>query len=163
MRVKTYVFAAFVALLFMSSGSKDTKPTVGLNPGDYAPEIEFLKNRENLTFQNHSGEFTLLNFWATYNAESRARNISLINSINKLDSGKLRICSISLDENRSVFTETIKSDKLDSSTQFLEEQGRQSALYGKYLLDKGFTNYLIDDRGIIVAHNLTPEKLAEIL
>ncbi len=163
MRLKAYVLVALVAMVIMSSGSKDAKPTTGLNPGDLAPGIKSLENQDDLRFQNHSGHYTLLNFWAAYDAESRARNVRLMNEVNKLGSEKLWVCSISLDENRSVFTETVKSDKLDNSTQFLEEQGKKSALYKEYRLHKGFTNYLINDKGVIVACDLTPEKLAEVL
>ncbi|MDF9829653.1 thioredoxin-like domain-containing protein [Parabacteroides sp. PF5-6] len=163
MRVRTYVLIASVAMVIMSSGSKEAKPTVGLNPGDLAPRIKSLENDEDLRFQNHSGHYTLLNFWAAYDAESRARNVRLMNEINKSGSEKLRVRSISLDENQAVFTETVKTDKLDHSTQFLEEQGRESVVYKEYRLHKGFTNYLINDKGVIVAYDLTPEKLAETL
>jgi len=163
MRVRTYVLVALTAMVFMSFGSKNAKPTVGLNPGDYAPGIESLGNENNFSFQNHSGHYTLLNFWATYDAESRARNVRLMNEIYKLGSEKLLFRSISLDENKSIFTETVKIDKLDASTQFLEEQGKESELYKKFRLNKGMINFLIDDKGVIIAYDLTPEKLAEML
>lgn len=163
MRVRTYVLIASVAMVIMSSGSKNAKPTEGLNPGDLAPGIESLGNENNFSFQNHSGQYTLLNFWAAYDAESRAGNVRLMNEIYKTGSEKLVVRSISLDEKKSIFTETVKSDKLDETTQFLEEQGRKSVLFKEYQLDKGFKNYLIDDKGMIIAKDLTPEKLTEVL
>lgn len=163
MRVKAYVLIASIAMLFMSFGSKNAKPSVGLNPGDLAPRIKSLENEKDLRFQNHSGHYTLLNFWAAYDAESRARNVRLMNEINKSGSEKVQVCSISLDENRAVFTETVKTDGLNSDTQFLEEQGRASVLYKEYRLNKGFKNFLINDKGVIVACDLSPEKLAALL
>lgn len=73
------------------------------------------------------------------------------------------MCSISMDEKESIFTETVKIDKLDLSTQFHEGLGKESELYKKYDLRKGFKTFLINDEGVIIAANVTPEKLTEIL
>ena len=131
--------------------------------GDFAPRIESLGTESNFSFQNHSGRYTLLNFWATYDAESRARNVQLWNEVNKLSSDKIAMYSISLDEKESIFTETVKADKLEGTKQFHEELGRKSELFGKYNLQKGFCNFLIDDKGVIIAANVTPEDLTKVL
>ena len=110
MKVRAYVLFVAVALLAVSAGTKNAKPTVGINPGDFAPRIESLGTESNFSFQNHSGRYTLLNFWATYDAESRARNVQLWNEVNKLSSDKIAMYSISLDEKESIFTETVKAD-----------------------------------------------------
>ena len=138
-------------------------PTVGINPGDFAPRIESLGTESNFSFQNHSGRYTLLNFWATYDAESRARNVQLWNEVNKLSSDKIAMYSISLDEKESIFTETVKADKLEGTKQFHEELGRKSELFEKYNLQKGFCNFLIDDKGVIIAANVAPEDLTKVL
>ena len=156
------IFVA-VALLAVSAGTKNAKPTVGINPGDFAPRIESLGTESNFSFQNHSGRYTLLNFWATYDAESRARNVQLWNEVNKLSSDKIAMYSISLDEKESIFTETVKADKLEGTKQFHEELGRKSELFGKYNLQKGFCNFLIDDKGVIIAANVAPEDLTKVL
>lgn len=163
MKVRTYVLVASVALFFMASGSKNAKPTVGLNPGDKAPGIESLGNESNISFQNHSGRYTLLNFWAAYDAESRARNVRLLNEINQSGSDKMNVYSISLDEKESIFKETVKMDGLDLSGHYQLNPERESDLYKKFRLNKGFTNYLINDEGVIIATNVTPEKLTEVL
>ena len=155
MKVRAYVLIASVALLGMSAGSKKAKLTEGVNPGDLAPRIEFLGNDAKASFHNQLGRYTLLNFWAAYDAESRARN--------KFGPDKIAMCSISMDEKESIFTETVKIDKLDLSTQFHEGLGKESELYKKYDLRKGFKNFLINDEGVIIAANVTPEKLTEIL
>lgn len=71
MKVRAYVLIASVALLGMSAGSKKAKLTEGVNPGDLAPRIEFLGNDAKASFHNQLGRYTLLNFWAAYDAESR--------------------------------------------------------------------------------------------
>ena len=124
MKVRAYVLFVAVALFAVSAGTKNAKPTVGINPGDLAPRIESLGNERNFSFQNHSGRYTLLNFWAVYDAESRARNVQLWNEVNKLNSDKIAMYSISLDEKESIFTETVKADKLEGTKQFHEELGK---------------------------------------
>ena len=163
MKVRAYVLIVAVAFTIMSSGTKEARPTVGTNPGDLAPRIESLGNESNFSFQNHSGRYTLLNFWAAYDAESRARNVQLWNEINKLSSDRVAMYSVSFDEKESIFTETVKADRLSNTKQFLEELGKKSEWYGKFILKKGLRNFLIDDKGVIIAENVTPDKLTEIL
>ena len=79
MKVRAYVLIVTVALATMSSGTKEARPTVGTNPVDLAPRIESLGGESDFIFQNHSGRYTLLNFWAAYDAESRVRNVQLWN------------------------------------------------------------------------------------
>lgn len=163
MKVRAYVLFVAVALFTISAGTKKAKPTEGVNPGDFAPRIESLGNESNLSFQNHSGRYTLLNFWAAYDGESRARNVQLWNEVNKLSSDKLAMYSISMDEKESIFTETVKADKLEGTMQLHEELGEKSKLFGKYKLQSGFKNFLIDDKGVIIAANVTPDELTKVL
>lgn len=163
MKVRAYVLIVTVALATMSSATKEARPTVGTNPGDLAPRIESLGGESDFSFQNHSGRYTLLNFWAAYDAESRARNVQLWNEVNKMSSDKIDMCSISMDEKPSIFTETVKADKLEGTKQFHEGLGKKSKLYGEYRLDKGFQNFLIDDKGVIIAANVTPDQLTKML
>lgn len=163
MRVRTYVLIGAVAMIIMSSGSKNAKPTVGVNPGDLAPRIESFGNEPRFHFQNHSGRYTLLNFWAAYDAPSRVRNIQLSNEMNQSGSDKVVLCSVSLDDRVSIFEETIKSDKLSVENQFRVEPDAKSDLFKQYHLQKGLKNFLIDETGKIVAVNVTPDKLTEFL
>ena len=163
MKVRAYVLFVAVALLAISAGTKNAKPTEGINPGDFAPRIEFLGNESDLSFQNHSRRYTLLNFWAAYDGESRARNVQLWNEVNKLGSDKIAMYSISMDEKESIFAETIKADKLEGTAQLHDGLGRKSKLFGEYKLQNGFKNFLIDDKGVIIAANVTPGDLTEVL
>lgn len=160
MKVRAYVLVGAVALVSMSFGSKEARPTEGLNPGDIAPRIEFLGD---VNFQNHSEQYTLLNFWATYDATSRARNVQLSNKVNKLSAGKVAMYSVSFDENESVFTETVRLDRLNGTTQFREALGKESDLFKKFGLEKGYKSLLLNEEGVIVAVNVTPDNLTEIL
>ncbi len=163
MKVRAYVLFVVAALLTVSAGTKKAKPTVGLNPGDLAPRIEFLGNDYNSHFQNQSGRYYLVNFWAAYDGESRARNVQLWNEVRKLHSDQITMYSCSLDERESVFYETIKADKLEGTNQILEKQGKNSDVYKSFKLKKGFRNFLIDEKGIIIAADVTSSDLKKII
>ncbi|MDD2437464.1 MAG: redoxin domain-containing protein [Massilibacteroides sp.] len=167
MRVRTYVPAVFVLLLIVlltiSASTKEARSVIGINPGDLAPGIESLENENNLSFQNHSGRYTLLCFWAAYDAESRARHVSLSNEVRKLDPDKIAMYSVSLDESQSIFEETLRIDKLDKTGQFRGRSDFKPSLYKAYKLDKGLKTFLIDSNGKIVAVNVHPKQLANLL
>ena len=162
MKVRAYVLIVSVALLGMSAGSKKAQLTEGVNPGDLAPSIEFLENGgESIRFQNPTGRYTLVNFWAAYDAESRMRNVLLANKVAAMGSDKIRLCAISLDERESVFAETIKIDQLDHASQYYMDATVASEVSKKYHLNKGLRNFLIDDQGVIVATNVDTDQLEQ--
>jgi len=163
MRVKAYVLVAMVVFLNMSFGEKNAKPTEGVNPGDIVPRIKSLGNENYSDFQNRSGQYTFLNFWAAFDAESRLRNVRLMNEISQLNPEGIIVRSFSLDEKKSIFIETIKIDGLDTKTQGYVEGGTDSEFYKKYCPDNKFCNYLINEEGLIIESNVTPERLKEIM
>lgn len=163
MKVRAYVLFVAAVLFTVSAGTKKAKPTVGINPGDLAPRIEFSGNDGIDHFRNHSGRYLLINFWAAYDGKSRARNVQLWNEVRKLRSDQITMYSFSLDKRESVFTETIKADKLEKTNQIHEKQGENSELYESFKLKKGFRNFLIDEKGIIIATNVTSSDLREII
>ena len=92
MKVRAYVLIVSVALFGMSAGSKKATLTEGSNPGDLAPSIEFLeKDGKAIRFQNQTGRYTLVHFWAAYDAESRMRNVLLANKVAAMESDKVQI------------------------------------------------------------------------
>ena len=163
MKLKAYFLMASALLVMTGADTKEAKPVEGVNPGDFAPRIELTGN-ESIRFKRPDGCYTLVNFWAAYDAASRAQNVRLWNKVEKMrdSSVKVSMYSISFDERKSVFEETVKMDKLDGTTQLREEKGTQSDLFKKYKLQKGLRNFLINGDGVIVATNVTPEKLTEL-
>ena len=155
----------FVVLLISSLTSfvEKDKPTGGLNVGDIAPDFKIkTMSTEQQTIQNLSkmkGKYVLLSFWASYDAQSRMQNVSLNNALQNL-SKDVKMVSVSFDDYQSVFSETIRKDKVQSSDCYLETKGEASSIFKKYNLDRGFKNYLLDDRGVIVAKNISASQLS---
>ena len=160
--VKCYLLA--VASLMMSSGSiKTGEPCIGYYPGERIPNIVLHETKGNiLDLREYKGKKVIVNFWAAYDACSRALNIRMHNFV-KENYPDIAYLSISFDENRNVFEKTIRWDQLEIESQFCDEKGPRSEIYKKFRLKKGFKNYLIDENGVIIDMNVTPEKLKVIL
>ncbi len=160
MKYVTWIFVVLFISSLTSFVEKD-KPTSGLNVGDVAPsfKIDATLNGQQLDLQNLKGKYVLLSFWASYDAQSRMQNVSLNNALQNL-SKDVKMVSVSFDDYQSVFSETIRKDKVQSSDCYLETKGEASSIFKKYNLDRGFKNYLLDDRGVIVAKNISASQLS---
>lgn len=162
MEFKTCVLSGMVVFLFLSAGTEKTSLTEGYRLGDLAPRIESEENDEIIDFSS-SKCYSLVNFWAAYDATSRVRNVQLWNKMNELDSTLINLYSISMDENKSVFEETLKMDKLGMKNQYFEKKGKKSPVYKKYGLKNGFRNFLIDEQGVIIATDVSSDDLSKII
>ena len=151
--LKAIFFFVLISLLMMGSGTKEIRITEGIQPGNFAPEI----NRQDLHLK--SDKFTLLQFWAAYDAYSRMLNAQMHNVISHLESEDIRLISVSFDENKAVFEGIIKTEHLIPATQLNESEGEKSEIFKTYRLESGFTNLLINPEGIIVAKNVKPKEI----
>ena len=149
-----------VSLFFYSFVGKDT-PTEGLTIGDRAPEFKICGERQLVDLKDLRGKYVLLSFWASYDANSRMQNASLSHAISKV--GNVEMVSVSFDDYKSIFNETIKKDQISIANCFVELDGENSELYQTYRLNKGFKNYLLDENGIIIAKNINAKQLSSYL
>jgi hypothetical protein len=156
----------FLALLIFIPATayvgKDTRPGVGLSPGSTAPDIRIDKTGNDLLAGFH-GKYLILQFWAVYDAPSRTNNLLMNNSVRAYYSDRVRMVSLSFDPQELVFKETLRTDGIDPKNQLLVAGGEDSEVYKTYRLSKGFTNYLIDPNGVIVAKNITPDQLRKLV
>ena len=93
-----------------------------------------------------------------YDAQSRMQNVSLSNALRS--SHNVEMVSISFDEYQSIFKETVRKDQIVTPTCFVETEGEDSGLFKKYRLNRGFTNYLLDVNGVIIAKNISAADLS---
>ena len=165
-----HVKRIFVVLLISSLTSfvEKDKPTGGLNVGDIAPDFKIkTMSTEQQPIQNLSkmkGKYVLLSFWASYDAQSRMQNASLSNALHSTSpNNNVEMVSVSFDEYQSIFEETIRKDQIVTPTCFVETKGESSGIFKKYRLGRGFTNYLLDDNGVIIAKNISAAELSAYL
>ena len=161
MRHVKWIFVVLLICSLTAFVEKD-KPTGGLSVGDVAPDfrIESTSGEQYpLKLADFKGRYVLLSFWASYDAQSRMQNVSL-NNILRSDAPNVKMVSVSFDEYRSVFEETIRKDQIVTPTCFVETKGESSGIFKKYRLGRGFTNYLLDDNGVIIAKNISAAELS---
>ena len=164
-----YVKWIFVVLLIgsLTSFVEKDKPTGGLNVGDIAPDfkIQSMSAGQPLAeLSDMKGKYVLLSFWASYDAHSRMQNASLSNVLRSASGNEnVEMVSVSFDEYQSIFKETVRKDQIVTPTCFVETKGESSGLFKKYRLGRGFTNYLLDENGVIIAKNISAAELSAYL
>ncbi len=163
-----YVKWFFVVLLIgsLTSFVSINKPNRGLNVGDMAPDFSIRAvsaEKSVLRLKDMQGKYVLISFWASYDAPSRMRNACLSNVLRMAAPENVELVSVSFDDFQSVFEETVRKDRIVTPTCFAETEGESSDLFRKYGLDRGFTNYLLDDRGVIIAKNVAASDLLSYL
>ena len=164
-----YVKWIFVVLLIgsLTSFVEKDKPTGGLNVGDIAPDfkIQSMSAGQPLAeLSDMKGKYVLLSFLASYDAHSRMQNASLSNVLRSASrNDNVEMVSVSFDEYQSIFKETVRKDQIVTPTCFVETKGESSGLFKKYRLGRGFTNYLLDENGVIIAKNISAAELSAYL
>ncbi len=160
MRHVKWIFVVLLISSLTSFVEKD-KPTGGLSEGDVAPDFRIETTSDvqhNLDLTDLKGKYVLLSFWASYDAQSRMQNVSLSNVLRS--SRNVEMVSVSFDEYQSIFKETVRKDQIVTPTCFVETEGEDSGLFKKYRLNRGFTNYLLDGNGVIIAKNISAADLS---
>ena len=166
MKYAKWIFVVLLISSLTSFVEKD-KPTGGLNVGDIAPDfkIQSMSAGQPLSeLSDMKGKYVLLSFWASYDAHSRMQNASLSNVLRSASRNEnVEMVSVSFDEYQSIFKETVRKDQIVTPTCFVETKGEYSGLFKKYRLGRGFTNYLLDDNGVIIAKNISAAELSAYL
>ncbi len=153
---------AVVSLILMSGSIKTNKTSTGYYPGEQIPNIVIDGSEgKSLDLSEYRGKKVVLNFWAAYDAHSRANNIALYNYV-KDNASDVEFISISFDENYNVFEKTALLDEIDTNSQFCDMKGANSKIFKDFQLNKGFRNYLIDEKGVIKAMNISSKHLKEL-
>ncbi len=164
MKYVKWLFVVLFVCSFISFVDKD-KVTGGWNVGDKAPifMLPAKDGNQALSLKDLRGEYVLLSFWAGYDAPSRMSNLRLCQALRDLDKRSVRMVSVSFDKYASVFAETIREDGIDPAVCFVDVKGEASGIFKKYRLKKGFRNYLLNDKGVIIAKDVTAENISEYL
>ena len=163
MKYAKWIFVVLLISSLTSFVEKD-KPTGGLNVGDIVPDfkIQSMSAGQPLAeLSDMKGKYVLLSFWAIYDAHSRMQNASLSNVLRSASRNEnVEMVSVSFDEYQSIFKETVRKDQIVTPTCFVETEGEDSGLFKKYRLNRGFTNYLLDGNGVIIAKNISAADLS---
>ena len=161
MKYVKFCLAVTITFALLATSVNVSVPFAGYYPGEMIPDVvltDLYGNRHQL--HDYKGKKVVVNFWASYDAQSRAANVQLHNTLKMIDAD-VAFLSVSFDENRNVVERTLALDGMETVSLFREINGTGSKLYKKFNLDKGFLNNLIGENGVIAAMNMSPVDLKE--
>ncbi len=139
----------------------------GLKIGDhYADFVQQNLSGKMIKFSDYAGKLILLEFWGSWCAPCREGNPELVKTYNKFKEKGFEVFGVAADSEKTEWLQAIAQDKL-SWPQVCDLKGAKNDAVLIYGINKFPSNFLIDEKGIIIAQDLRGEdlqkKLVELL
>ena len=160
-KIFSYIaFFAAIVLLISAYSERVMKAEKGYT----APEIEMLVNDSvEVSLSQLRGKYVLVNFWDSENAVSRIAAGEYDRYFRAHKRPDLRLLSVNTDDNRRLFDEIVRRDGLDSLTQFHIADIKARGISPGYHPEGGYSSYLLNPSGKIVAVNPTVQAINRII
>lgn len=155
-----------IALTLVFLGVTSFAQEIGIEIGNKAKDI-VLTNPEGkeIKLSSIKNKIVLIDFWASWCGPCRMENPNLVNTYSKYKEAKYKnakgfeIYSISLDKNVDAWKAAINKDKLTWENHVSDLKGWGSSAGADYGVNFIPQNFLINEKGIIVAKNLRGDAL----
>ncbi|MCU4155346.1 TlpA family protein disulfide reductase [Carboxylicivirga sp. A043] len=155
-QLKLILATITVSLFFLSFNTDNQKPTVGLEAGNKAPVFQTeLIDGTPFNLKDLQGKMVLLNFWASYDAQSRMNNYYL-NALHETyqtqnfhNGQEFVVVSISLDRFKAPLNLAIEQDETMGFMHICNFMGANGSISKMYNIKEPI-NILIDGEGRIV-------------
>ena len=135
------------------------------SPGSHTtPRLLEMSNAStSLSASDLKGKYVLVNFWDSHNAVSRIAAGEYDRYFRTHPRSDLRLLSVNTDDNRRLFDEIVRRDGLDSLTQFHIADVKARGITPGYHPEGGYSSYLLNPSGKIVAVNPTVQTVNSLL
>ncbi|MFW6350895.1 MAG: TlpA family protein disulfide reductase [Bacteroidota bacterium] len=170
MKNKLLIIIVLTGIVFLSFINGSPEPREGLDIGKKLPEInQTLLDGTPFNSENLKGKMVLIDFWASYDAQSRMQNPIKTNMLRKYKNAKFLkgqdfvIVSISLDRFKTPLNQVIENDNLENLHHICNFQGRESQLAEQFNTVEQMQNYLVDGDGRIVTVSSNMEDISQTL
>ncbi len=168
-QLKLILATVTVGLFFLSFMNDNQDAIVGLEAGDKAPVFQAEQiDGTPFNLENLDGKMVLLNFWASYDAQSRMNNYylnELYESYKQQSFYKgeeLVVVSISLDRFKAPLNLAIEQDETFDFLHICDYEGTNGSISTMYNITKP-VNILIDGEGRIVSKDAKYSKIEKSL
>lgn len=157
-------FVIFIVLIgsLIAFQSAFNAESIDSKVGSFAPNMTVADNDSTFTLTNYRGKYVILNFWSSDDAESRIRNISLNNFINKHKDDKVVFASVNFDRSEKLFKEIVNVDNLDDKAHFFDKNGKSSEVFENFELKNGLKCFVINPEGKIIKVNPEEQQLINL-
>jgi hypothetical protein len=134
------------------------------------PDFNFQGGVEkNIQLNQLRGTYVLINFWASWNEESRKMQLKQTPLYSKYRDQRFKqangfeIISISIDTEISEYQLALKKDRLNWANHTCDLKGWKGNLVQEIKLKGIPANYLLDPNGIVIAENIDADSIETLL
>jgi len=147
-------------VIFVTSGYN--RDNAGLGIGEFAPALSAKTNEKSISLESMRGEYVLVTFWSSSDAESRIQ-ANVYDAWANVNAGDgWRAVGVNFDSEPALFEEIARRDNLDTRSQINVQGDEARKIRKDFRLDNGFGSMLIGPDGRIIAVNPSTSDLDKL-